>query len=262
MPVDFTKASSDMRVSVWLGPSGGATGITDIGEPLAAELNNTGGTSMMLAASPSISWNDFDFGTQASEVNSEPSLADASTYEEFGQANFGGSMSFYYPEEYDDNSNMHSLVYDLTDEPGVLIDAAIRIDGDIETSASAANGQFVSAYRVSGESEANPFTPGESKRRTVGFAQKSEFAHYVVVGPHDITIIAPASPTVGGAGRIRATQGGRDVTNSLQWSTSNGAVLNVHPGGFYEALSAGSATVTATDRLTGDTKTQSITVGS
>lgn len=260
MPVDFTKASSDQRVTVWLGPTGSATGITEIGEPSAAELNNTGGSSMMIPASQSISWNDFDFGTQASEVNNEPSLADSSTYEEFGRANFGGGMSFYYPAEYDDNSNLHSQIYDLTDEPGVLIDAAVRIDGDVMTDEPAASGDFVSAYRVSGESEANPFTPGESKRRTVGFSQKDEFAHYVVVGDHAITAVAPSSFTSGDTGRIRALQQGRDVTNSLEFSTSNGNVINVYPGGFYRVTGTGSATVTIRDPRTDDVATVTVSV--
>lgn len=265
MPIDFKKLPADKNVTVWLGPSGGSTlGITSTHEPLAAELNNTGGTSAMIPASQSISWNDFEFGTQASETLNEPSLADAATYEEFGQSNYGGTMSFYYPAAYDDNSNMHSLIYDLTEEPGVLLDVAVRIDGDTNTSVPAAEGDFVSVFRSEGDAEANPFTPGESKRRTVSFIQKSDFAHFTVVGDHAITAIAPATTpwAVGRKGRIRASQQDRDVTNSLTFTSSDATVVKVYPGGFYEIVGEDedTATITIRDTYTGDVQTVTVTV--
>lgn len=265
MPIDFEKTPSDQRVTVWVGPSGGTTlGITDIGEPLAAELNNTGGTSGIQSASQSISWNDWDFGTQASEVLNEPSLADASTYEEFGQNNFGGGISFYYPEAYDDNSNQHSVIYDLTDQPGELNDIAIRIDGDRLASVAAADGDFVSTYRVQGEGEQNPFTPGESKRRTVNYLPKTGFAHLVVVGDHAITAIPNATTPYKTLtkNRLRAAQQNRDVTNYLRWTTTDANVIDIYPGGFYRVTgaAASTATVNATDPLTGDTVAINVTV--
>src|SRR5690606_16099110 len=166
MPMDYQKLLSDQVVTVALGPSGSPLGVADVAEPTADELNNAGGVSGMQPASQSVSWNDWDFGTQASEVVNEPSLADASTYEEFGQSNYGGSISFYYPAEYDDNSNLHSIIYDLTDIPGGLNDIAVRIDGETFTDEAFADGDFVSVYRVQDEAEANPFTPGESQHPT------------------------------------------------------------------------------------------------
>lgn len=249
MPIDFEKTPADQRQTVYIGPSGGTTlGITNIAVPLTAELNNTGGTSGIQPASQSISWNDWDFGTQASETLNEPSLADASTYEEFGQSNYGGGISFYYPEEYDDNSNLHSVIYDLTDLPGGLNDIGVRIDGDLLTSAPAADGQFISTYRVQGEAEANPFTPGESKRRTVTFIQKSDFAHLTLTGAHTITAI-PASPTpwqTGRKARLRASVQNRDYTNALRFTSSNPATVLIYPGGFYSVVGAVAATATIT----------------
>lgn len=265
MPIDYTKLPTDKRTTVHIGPSGGTTlGITDVDEPLAVEINNTGGTSGMQPASQSISWNDYGFGTQASEVLNEPSLADSASYEEFGQSNYGGDMSFYYPESYDDNSNLHSVIYDLTDIPGERQDVTVRIDGDVETTVPAADGDFISVYRVQGVAEANPFTPGESKRRTVTFWNKSDFSHFTVVGPHTITAIPPATTPwkTLTSGRIRASQGGRDTTNRLSFTTSNAATIQVYPGGFYEVLGAAAttATVTITDPETDDTATVSVVV--
>lgn len=262
--LDYEKLFSDKTTSVWISPSGGSTlGITDVDAPLAAEINNTGGTSGVIPASQSISWNDWSFGTEASEILNEPSLADAASYEEFGQSNYGGDVSFYYPAEYDDNSNLHSVIYDLTDIPGERQDIVVRVDGDLEISDAAADGDFVSVYRVQGVAEANPFTAGESKRRTVTFWNKSEFSHFTVVGPQTITLIPPATDPwdAGTKARLRASQGGRDTTNRMTFTTSDATVVQVYPGGFYEVT--GSASDTATITVTapdGSTQTQAVTV--
>lgn len=253
--LNYAKLPADRHVTVTIGPSGGTTlGITDIDVPTAAEINNDAGSGMV-PASQSISWNDWDFGTQASETVNEPSLADAGSYVEFGQENYGGGISYFLPAEYDDDSNMHSVVYDLTDEKYHYLDVTVRIDGDVLTTVPAADGDFTSAYRVQSGGDANPFTPGESKRHTVTYMPKSDFAHYTVVGSHAITAIEPATYGVGTKGRIRASQGGRDTTNRLRFSTSDPAVIQVYPGGFYEVVGVDTdtATVTITDAGSGDT---------
>lgn len=261
----FTKLPSNENLALWIGPTAsGALGITDIAEPLAAEINNTGGTSGMQQASQSTSWNDWDFGTQASETLNEPSLADSASFEEFGQANFGGSASHYYPLEYDDNSNQHSVIYDLVAIPGTNLDFVVRLDGEVDSMAVAANGDFVSAYRVQSDGETNPFTPGESKRYTKSYAPRSEFAHFTVVGDHAITTIPATTdtPAAGEKARYRATQQSRDVTNRLVWSTSDATVIEVYPGGAYEVTGSttDTATVTVTDPDTGDTANIAVTV--
>lgn len=261
MPIDYQKAPSDQRVTVRIAPTSAATGLDNVYAPTVAELNNTA-ASGFTPASQSISWNDWDFGTQASEVTNEPSLADAASYEEFGASNFGGGVSFYMPRNYDDNSNLHSVIFDLTDTPGDLVDVSVRIDGDVETDVEAVAGDFTYNYEVRFDAETNPFTPGESKRRTVGFSQAGEFAHYVVVGDHAISPNPPASFAIGDTGRIRALQQGRDVTAYLNVSTSNGDVISVHKGGFYEVLGEGGATVTFEDPGTGDTAVVEVTVAS
>lgn len=262
MAMDYEKLPANLRTTVHIGPSGFNTtlGITETAEPTADEVNNTGGLSGMQPASQSISWNDYSFGMEASEVLNEPSLADAATYEEFGQSNYGGDMSFYYPEAYDDNSNQHSVIYDLTDIPGERQDVTVRVDGDLETTDPVADGDFISVYRVQGVSEANPFTAGEAKRRTVTFWPKSDFSYFTVVGSHAITAIAPATFAAGDKGRIRASQGGRDTTNRLEFTNTNPARIEVDAKGRFQvpAGATGTATVTITDPGTGDTATVTI----
>lgn len=252
MPMDYTKLPADQHVTVLIGPSGGAVlGVTNTAVPLAAELNNTGGTSGMQKASASISWNDFAYGTESSETANEPSLADVSTYEEFTTANYGGSMSFYMPAAYDDNSNQHSVMYDLTDTPGDIVDVAVRIDGAKKTSTPVADGDFIHVSRSQVASEQNPFTPGESHRRTVGFNAYGDLAHYTVVGPHVLTRIGTGTFTAASTGRIRVAVQNRDYTNALSFRTGNGAIIDVAQGGFYKTGIAGSTTVTVEDKAAG-----------
>lgn len=268
MPMDYTKLKTNNRgsnISVWIGPSGGTTlGVTNVAAPEAAEINNTGGTSGVVPASQSISFNDWDFGTQASETNNEPSLADSSTFEEFGQSNYGGGVSFYMPEQYDDNSNLHSVIYDLTDIPGTVNDIAMRIDGQKSIATPAANGDYISVYRAEFGGEENPFTPGESKRRTVTYNQKGDFAHYTVVGPHTITAIPAATApwAAGKKARLRASVGGREYTNALSFTSSDNTVVDIYPGGFYEVTgtTGDTTTITIRDIDAGTSTTVSVTV--
>lgn len=259
MEMNYTKLPAEKHMTVFQGPSGGTTlGITDVHEPLAAELNNTGGTSGVINVSPSVDWNDLDFGMQASETNNQPSLADSATYETFGASNYSGNISYFLPQSWDDDSNTHSLVADLTWEPLVINDIAVRIDGDLETSEPAADGQFVSVYRAQAGSEEHPFTPGESKRYTIGWLSRGQFAFETVVGDHAIAALAPGSFPLNSKGRIRASQQGRDTTNSLRFASSNPAAIEVYPGGFYDRTGSGAATVTISDPYTGDTATVTV----
>lgn len=262
---NFTRLRSDKRTTLWIGPSGGSTlGVTDVHEPLAAEINNTGGTSGVLNASKATSWNDMDFGIQESETTNEPSLADDSTYEEFGTANYGGGMSFYYPEAYDDPSNILSDVYDLTDQLGEENDIIIRVDGDVETSVPAANGDFVSVYRTEVSTEGTPFTPGESKRRTVGFESLGDFDYFTVVGTHTLVAIPPATDPwdAGRKARLRVSIQGRDVTNKMSFRSTDPTVVEVYSDGSYEVTgtAADTASIIITEPGTDNTVTQAVTV--
>lgn len=259
---DYVKLQSDERIGTFAGPSGAAFGIQDLDVPTEAEINNTGGISGMIPLAQSISWSDTELpGVRDSEVINEPSMADPATYQEFGPTNYDGSISFFLPDEYDDNSNMNSVVYDLTKTMREVLDFAVRIDGDIDALAPAEDGQYVSTNRMQIRSEANPFNFDESIRRTINLSGKGGFAHYTIVGDHDITIVMPpGSISEGDKGRILAEVQGRDYTNAVTFSSSDPEVLQVYPGGFFEAVGAGTATLTVRDRDAGTSETESITV--
>jgi hypothetical protein len=262
---DYTRLKSDRHVTVWGGPTGsGAVGITDTAVPLAAEINNTGGTSLMHPWSPSISWNEYDFGVQESETLNDPSFADASTYTEFGAKNYGGGISFYKPAKWDDNSNNHSLVYDQTDVPWTPMDVVVRIDGEKKTDLAAADGDFVHTFRTKTDSDANVWGQPDAHRRTVGFLPQGDAEFYTIVGPHTITAV-PAATTpwkAGSKGRLCANVQGRDYTNALLFVSSDPAVVKITRGGFYHVTgtSGGTATITITDEAAGTSVTQAVTV--
>lgn len=259
---DYTRLKSDKHVGVWGGPTGtGAVGITDTATPEAAEINNTGGASLMLNWAPSLSWNDTDFGIQESETLNDPSFADASTYTEFGAKNYGGSMSFYKPAKWDDNSNNHKLVYDQTKTPHTKMDVVVRIDGEKDNvTAPAANGDFVSTFRTITDSDANVWSQPDAHRRTVGFLSQGDAEFWTIVGTHTITATAPAGLTAGDRGRLQAVVQGRDYSGALSYTSDAPAIFEIVRGGHYRAVAVGTANVLIEDEAAGTSTTVAITV--
>lgn len=259
---DYTRLKSDKHIGVWGGPTGtGAVGITDTAAPEAAEINNTGGSSLMLNWAPSISWNDYDFGIQESETLNDPSFADASTFTEFGAKNYGGGISFYKPAKFDDNSNNHSLVYDQTKTPNTRMDVVMRIDGAKDNvSDAAADGDFVSTFRTITDSDANVWAQPDAHRRTVGFLSQGDAEFWTIVGAHTITVDTTLTAAAGDKGRLQAAVQDRDYSGALQYTSSDADVLQIGRGGHYKAVAAGTATVTIEDEAAGTSATVTVTV--
>ena len=258
---DYDRLRSNKNVTVWGGPSGtGAIGITDTAVPEATEINNTGGASLILNQSPSISWNDTDFGIQESETLNDPSFADASTFTEFGAKNYGGGISYYKPNDQGDLSNNHTLIWDQTRYPRTKMDIVWRLDGETETTVPAANGDFVSVFRTQTDSDANVWGQPDAHRRTVGYLSRGDAEFWTIVGPHTITATAPAGLTAGRAGRIQATVQGRDYSSALAFVSNNPTVFQIARGGHYKAIAAGTAGVTIRDEAAGTSTTVSVTV--
>lgn len=261
--MDFEKMRANKNIGIWIGQTSSATGVQDVAEPQANEINE-GGTGGMLNAAVSTSWNDFDFGTQEAETSSDPSFADESTFEDLGAAQWGGGISFYYPQDYDDNSNQHSLIYDMTDTPWEHKDIVLRIDGNKNNvTQPVADGDFVSVYRTWVDSETNVTDATEAYRRTVGFQMRGDASFYTIVGDHTISEIeAPAGWAAGTKARLRAEVQDRDYTNALSFSTSDASVVRVYPGGFYEVTgtSGATATITIEDREAGTSTTVAVSV--
>ena len=221
--------------------------------PTAAEIN------ACLDISDSISWNDFGFGIQASNTIDDPAITAIGKVSDRGAAQFGGTISFYYPRNFDDASNDYSLTYDALDQPRTVGYVVWRMDGE-QSAAAAANGEMVSVAKVMTDGYAESIVGEEAFRYTVTFLSQGDLAVRTVVGATTPVIASTLSVAVGASEPLPATVGGRVYTNGVQWSSSDPTKATVSSAGIITGVAAGSATITATYEATGNTDTCAVTV--
>jgi hypothetical protein len=222
--------------------------------PTAAEINEG-----CLDISDSISWNDFDFGLQASNTIDDPAITAIGKVSDRGAAQFGGGLSFYYPGAFGDSSNDYSLTYDALDQPRTRGFLVIRVDGE-QPNPLAANGDLVHVMRVITDGYAESITGEEAFRYTVTFLSQGDLAVRTVVGGTTPVIDATLAIDAGESVRLDATVGGRTYTNGVKWSSSAPDKASVSSAGVVTGVAAGSATITATYEATGNTDTCAVTV--
>ena len=226
--------------------------------PTATEINEG-----CLDVSNSTSWNDLDFGLQASNTIDDPAITALGIVTDRGAAQFGGSMSFYYPRDFDDASNEYSLVYDALDQPRTTGYLVMRIDGE-ESSDQAAAGELVHVFKVMTDGYAESITGEEAFRYTVTFLSQGDLAVRTVVkgasAPAVVLLPSTLAMSVGDVERVAVTVGGRNYTNGVKYTSSDTAKATVSSAGIITAVAAGSATITATYEATGGTDTVVVTV--
>lgn len=251
--LDFEKLPSERNITVWLGPE---NSFADFSAPTAAEIN------AMQNVSHALSWQDWDFGIQASETVNEPSFADSASYTDFGAAAYGGGASFYYPKNYDDPSNDLSLAYDLTDKPHTMVAIAIRVDGDKKNSTPAQDGDYIHTFLTMTDSEVNNIQGAEALRRTVGFLQQSVFSVYTVVGMGSTppTVDPALALAEGEAERLSVKVVGREFTNACDFRVDDPDVARVSGAGVVRAIGAGTAEITVTNPYNKTSSTVTVTV--
>lgn len=254
--LDYTKLTANGHMTVaWLLPGA----VVDPAAPTATELNAA------LNMSKAISWNDYDFGVQASNTTDDPSLADKSNVVDRGAAQYGGGISFYYPAAFDDNTNTYSVVFDAISVPRTLGYIVVRVDGNKPTTQAFAEGDYVHVLEVMTDGQTNVITGEEAFRYTVNFIQQGFLAVYTVVqGATDSAVVATgnATPAAGDVYRANATVAGREYTNGVVWTTSDPTVATVSNAGVITITGASTdtATITATFEPTGESDDISITV--
>lgn len=221
--------------------------------PTAAEINAS------LDISDSISWNDFDFGLQASNTIDDPAITAIGKVSDRGAAQFGGGLSFYYPGAFGDASNDYSLTYDALDQPRTRGFLVIRIDGE-ESQATAATGDLVHVFRVMTDGYAESITGEEAFRYTITFLSQGDLAVRTVVGGGTVVTPSTLAIDVDESLPLTATVGGRTYTNGVKWTTSDATKATVSSAGIVTGVAAGSATITATYEATGGTDTTAVTV--
>lgn len=252
--LDYTKLPAAGHITVlWSLPNAFANWES----PTVTELNAA------LNLSKSISWNDYDFGVQASNTVDDPSLADVGNVQDRGAAQYGGGLSFYYPAAYDDNSNTYSLTYDAVSVPRTRGYIIVRIDGAKLTTQPFAAGDYLHVFEVMTDGETNVITGEEAFRYTINMLQQGNLAVYTVARTTTVTVVAtpPTLPSgVGDAERVNATVNGREYTNGVVWTTDDPAIATVTNAGVIVGVAVGTATITATFEATGASDTIAVTV--
>lgn len=252
--LDYTKTPAAGHITVlWALPNAFANWES----PTVTELNGA------LNLSKSISWNDYDFGVQASNTVDDPSLADVGNVQDRGAAQYGGGLSFYYPAAYDDNSNTYSLTYDAVSVPRTRGYIIVRIDGAKPTTQPFAAGDYLHVFEVMTDGETNVITGEEAFRYTINMLQQGNLAVYTVARTTTVTVVATPATLASGVGdaeRVNATVNGREYTNGVVWTTDDPAIATVTNAGVIVGVAAGTATVTATFEATGATDTIAVTV--
>lgn len=207
-----------------------------------------------LDISESISWNDFDFGLQASNTIDDPAITAIGKVSDRGAAQFGGGLSFYYPGAFGDASNDYSLTYDALDQPRTNGFLVIRIDGE-ETNPLPSNGDLIHVFRVITDGYAESITGEEAFRYTITFLSQGDLAVRLYVGATDVQIAegAGAAMTAGEILPLHAyINEDRVYTNGMKWTSSAPANASVSSAGVVTAHTTGFATITATYEATGD----------
>lgn len=220
--------------------------------PTASEINAS------LDISDAISWNDFDFNLEASNQIDDPAITAIGKVIDRGYANFGGSLSLYYPRTFDDATSTYSLAYDALDAPRTLGYVVMRMDG-AESTDQATNGDMVHCFKVMTDGYAESITGEEAFRYTVTMLPQGDYAVRTIVGGGNVTgVAATLASNAGDVDVLVGLWGGRRYTNGLEWTSSDTSVATVRAG-VVTSVAAGSATITAT-APNGQTDTCAVTV--
>lgn len=233
--------------------------------PTPAEVNAG------LNITDAVSWNDFDFGLQASTTNNDPSLASKSNVADRGSMQYGGSLSIYLPADFEDDTNLNKLAWDILSQPRTVVWVTIQIDGELSENntptypggltQTAANGDLIQVYKVMTGGYTPNITGETAFRETISLLSQGDgFPNAVVSTTAPTLVVTPA--TLASAPDdidvLNATVNGREFTRGVRWKTSDSSVATVSQNGVVTSVAAGTATITAT--YAGVTDTVAVTV--
>lgn len=228
-------------------------------KPTVAEVNAT------LDITDSVSWANYSFGNQASNQVSDPSIADSGNVQARGFAQFGGTISFYYPKAYGNAADANSNTFEALDQPGTLGYVLIRADGLITPAGgrSAVANDFWHIYKVISDGWSDVNTGEENFKYTITFKPQGDLWVNAIVAT---TVTVTASITGGNAFTVGqkkpgvAYLAGRQVhtdgyPGAFTWTSSDSTKATVDANGVVKGIAAGSATITATWPATGTAST-------
>lgn len=228
-------------------------------KPTVAEVNAT------LDVTDSVAWENFSFGTQASNQISDPSIADVGNVQVRGFSQFGGTISFFYPRTYNNSADANSNTFEALDVPGTLGYILMRADGVITPAGGrlAIAGDFWHVYRVMSDGWADVNTGEVNFKYTITFLPQGDLWTNVYV---NTAVTVTASITGGNAFTVGqkkpgvAYLTGRQVhtegyPGGFTWTSSDSTKATVDANGVVKGIAAGSANITATWPATGTAST-------
>jgi hypothetical protein len=232
-------------------------------KPTVAEVNAT------LDVTDSVAWANFSFGNQASNQVSDPSIADSGNVQARGFAQFGGTISFFYPRAYGNSADANSNTFEALDVPGTIGYILIRADGVITPAGGrlAVAGDFWHIYRVISDGWSDVNTGEENFKYTITFQPQGDLWVNANVNT-SVTVTASItggnSFTVGQKKPGVAYLSGRQVhtegyPGAFTWASSDTTKATVDSNGVVVGVAAGTANITATWPATG-TASSSIAV--
>jgi hypothetical protein len=256
------KLPASGNIRVWFGLE---NSLSNYLAPTATEIN------AMLDISDAISWNDFDFGLQASNTIDDPAITALGKVSDLGAAQFGGGMSFYYPKSFTDTANKLQVVYDALDQPRTKGYIVIKLDGTLSTSTpgTAVAGDVVHVFKVMTDGYAESITGEEAFRYTITFLPQGNLAARAVVKSASAIVTAvwqqgvvasTKALTNSTKTKFDAKVDGRWMSNNVTWTISDTTKATVSNTGVVTTKAAGSATLTATYAGGGTAGTCTLTI--
>ncbi len=258
-----TKVAATGNLTAWWGTS---SAFANPAKPTPTELN------ACLDITQAIAYDNFGFGFQASNKNSDPSWADTGNVQTRGFANYSGSISFFYPAAFDVATDNTFLTWDALDQRLTVGYLVFRFDGT-KVSGTAVNAStgvaiavandFVRVYKVQTDAWSDVNTGEVNFKYTISFQpQGVAYVDAVVAttAPAPVLTVGPGTSTISLAAEKRrntiAYRTGRQVSNNgtpsfFTYSSSDSTKATVDNNGVVTGVGIGTANITATDKVTG-----------
>lgn len=225
--------------------------LTDPTAPLASEINANG-----INVSNAIAWDGTTWPNNTdSNDTDDRSIKDAGNATTRGYAQYEATLNLFFPKDLSDTVSDYGKAYQFfkdsaTRVPVYLVTRILQTTaGEIEPFVA---GDLVSVFKMGTDAFVTDTEGEDSYKYAINFnPQGGVWPYTQAVGPSKgaITVAigsgATAPTVVGDKAAYRATLNGKRVTNQVTWTSSNPAVATVSPNGVVTALSAGSASITA-----------------
>ena len=222
--------------------------------PTANEIN-----SGAINVTSSVAWANYSFGAQASNQTSDPSVIDVGNTQTRGFAQFGGTISFFYPKTYTDSADEALITFEGLRTPRTLGYIVIRVDGKkdaIDTPAQ--DGDFLRIYKVMSDGWSDVNTGEENFKYTITFQPQGDLWINAVVGAVAVSTPAPIGTpdyAIGGKTPLSAYLTGRELAKKdgqydgypgwFEWVVDNPNLAHVDGNGVLHADAAGEVNITA-----------------